>query len=733
MLAFSKGKHLNRIHDINIGQNTQMERPADSEPLLSHWNDEDEFRSETSQHQGPPRVVQACVRCKERKRRCDGNTPTCESCLGRGENCIYRGVRKRRGPGRNKQHIQALEKRLLDMEALLHQSDVPQQSGTSKASREPPSTADCSSTLHPTTSIDVLHVREETLNETRHPTYSYISRQGSGPDEGESVHSRHLTLTSHANVPLHFEGMRKLDERINHYKSAEHPMALGVVVTAPLLPEEADKFLLEQSIRDVFDELPLFHIPWFLERLSQPRCLEQLDDRSWWACLNASIAMAVQLRTINKSFRAVSLFSWAFFKNAYAVFPELVIQGHDLVAVQSFLVMAMFMKASADTRTTTLFLSTALRTSQVLGLNIKRNQTSNCNNQVTEKARNRVFWVAYILDMEISTNCGLPSLQADEDVDIDLLINELQHGYEGFDFTGDGANIFGLRAQLTTIQAKVRKRLYTAKSLCQPAGQLLRTVQELDFALQDWRSRIPADIQPGKKIQSRDLALAHFTYFNCVSMVHWSVLRRDSGNVQLGTSVSVLEIPHFQVVTSISRVRAAARATIGLLQSLPLQTFAELWRILPYPVSASLTLLSTALNDPAIPEARLDLVALGWFVRFIGRMVNEEGCDLTHMLKGCLAIEKAVSAAVANRTEDWSQTVLLDDNANALSSLLSTATHPMYVAQGLMGNLPNLDAEIAHALAGILGTPWEESCSYGPFVPECLRPGSFGFMFDSKN
>ena len=66
----------------------------------------------------------------------------------------------------------------------------------------------------------------------------------------------------------------------------------------------------------------------------------------------------------------------------------------------------------------------------------------------------------------------------------------------------------------------------------------------------------------------------------------------------------------------------------------------------------------------------------------------------------------------------------------AIASLLSSATNPMYLARGLMSNLPNRDTKVARSLAGILGFPHTESPPYGPFVPESLMPHTYGFKFD---
>lgn len=57
-------------------------------------------------------------------------------------------------------------------------------------------------------------------------------------------------------------------------------------------------------------------------------------------------------------------------------------------------------------------------------------------------------------------------------------------------------------------------------------------------------------------------------------------------------------------------------------------------------------------------------------------------------------------------------------------------THPMYVAQALLGNTPNRDTAVARSLSEALSIPWDAESSFSPWVPEALRPGSHGFEFN---
>ena len=63
----------------------------------------------------PKRI--ACILCRKRKLRCDGNKPSCGTCSRLGHDCAYDEVRKKSGPKRG--YVKLLEARLTHMENLL--------------------------------------------------------------------------------------------------------------------------------------------------------------------------------------------------------------------------------------------------------------------------------------------------------------------------------------------------------------------------------------------------------------------------------------------------------------------------------------------------------------------------------------------------------------------------------------------------------------------------------------
>ncbi|KAI9840058.1 MAG: hypothetical protein M1819_000251 [Sarea resinae] len=67
----------------------------------------------------PKRI--ACIVCRKRKLRCDGQKPSCGTCTRLSHDCAYDEVRKKSGPKRG--YVKALEARLAQVETLLKAAD----------------------------------------------------------------------------------------------------------------------------------------------------------------------------------------------------------------------------------------------------------------------------------------------------------------------------------------------------------------------------------------------------------------------------------------------------------------------------------------------------------------------------------------------------------------------------------------------------------------------------------
>lgn len=89
----------------DLSRQPQLESQDSNSP--HHQNSTDATGEETGMMK-TKRI--ACVICRRRKLKCDGNKPKCATCTRLGHNCAYDEVRRKSGPKRG--YVKDLEARL---------------------------------------------------------------------------------------------------------------------------------------------------------------------------------------------------------------------------------------------------------------------------------------------------------------------------------------------------------------------------------------------------------------------------------------------------------------------------------------------------------------------------------------------------------------------------------------------------------------------------------------------
>ncbi|KAK0730250.1 hypothetical protein B0H67DRAFT_638772 [Lasiosphaeris hirsuta] len=540
------------------------------------------------------------------------------------------------------------------------------------------------------------------------------------------------------------------------WQQEEGTKNLNRIVLSRMNPEASELMLLEHALDLVCAELPFLRTPWFLGQIKQPGAI-CVPDAWWQAILNALIASCVHFKTHLRSFAETAVYAWAFFKNAYAVLPELILHGDSLGASQALMAMAMFMGLSADTRSAALLLSIAIRMQISIGLHIKATADGSFSSAEQED-QGRLLWATYILDMDTSLNTALPPAHAGLDVTAKVSERWLTASLSD--------TIFRLRAELAGIQSRIGAQLTV---LAVPSQTDL---DSLESELDAWTLRVPLEIRPDCESGTEPpctadgeadvpVSMLHLVYHNCRSMVCWAFARLAA--FQALQPRQPINAVYERAPTHKNMARSTARATMRSLSQFPTQSFADLWRALCYPISASITLLAIVCKEPTHPEAKSDLSLFASFVRFLEVMVHEHGCDLQRVLDGVAKFEKVANDAVGaafgsampvnpalwplsiasgctgkvgalvlvrlGTSSHAELNVLIQAIANLL---LCESHHPMYVTQSFIGNTPNIDTEVAKQIAEVLDIPWGEN-GYGPFVPDSLMPATHGFSFGSNN
>ena len=390
---------------------------------------------------------------------------------------------------------------------------------------------------------------------------------------------------------------------------------------------------VEKLIDEVCAEVRFLRIPSLLDQLKQADALSNTE--SWWQGLLSALVASTMcvgqpcLSSINDgstSSRHVAVDSWAFFRNAYAVLPELLLGaqfggmsedgvGRDLGPPQAVMAMATFMRLSADTRTTALLLSIAIRIIQ------QHSVGPSLPSAQAEESYSRLFWAAFILDMEHAMNTGQSSVHHMDPVSsrrVDLVPafgvddDPTQPGSAVLSSnpasflrmhleatatrTPEGElhlrdSIFTFRAELARIQRRI------AIQLSHPTQINVLDLFESEIAT--WTKQLPLAVRPDlyavnqtqpeeTAMPTMDLsvALLHFTYYSTLVATSWASLRNICAQwvmVYEPRSGEPSPQPPAALIDGAKSLKAlcrnASRATIRSLAGLPTSqaSFPEIW------------------------------------------------------------------------------------------------------------------------------------------------------------
>lgn len=548
---------------------------------------------------------------------------------------------------RSKQRVKALEDRLLKLEANLRG----RQSATSTPEYASHSeSADTPGPPGPSGNAPELLGRTQSSIEATQTAQSSSSHNPSLP---------------------HHPLFRQIPDRLAELRAKGDTGFFKTVVPSPIQPRMAELNLLQHALPEICKEFPVLDILEFPNRARNQgfASIEGCGSASRWACVNAAITLSMHVKTANSSFEQLSRIKWGYFKNAFAVFPELILHGNDVETVQALVLMALFARDSADARTTSLLISTALRISQTLDSSLfKAGYDEGANSGASEYAR-RALRTAFILDAELSLCCGLSPVFVAGDLEIDPPSAEAPDGDDDEDATpSNETDIFKQRAELALLHSAVRTRLSSREALDMPDTELLSAIVKLDQSLEDWRRKLPLEVRPGviESTLEPHCVILHLAFHNLTSMVHWAARRHSTWDA--ATKGSPKEQSLSMMSLSRLKVRSAAQYTLRLLKQSPFEQFAQFWydseslskyigsrdpgliqdrrQTLCYPLSAAMTLLLSILEHPNDPEAESDAQLLRGFARQVKQMQTAGDYDLSSLLTACLGLEQLANAAI---------------------------------------------------------------------------------------
>ncbi|KAM0317625.1 hypothetical protein ACHAPQ_010938 [Fusarium lateritium] len=569
--------------------------------------------------QPPKRLGDVIVK----KIRCEPTQDGCAQCTKYKTTCHFTPIATKRKPRRPAGHkqISELEERLRTMESLLQQAL--QSKGTGENEEQ--------------FSLDMVGNQEIAID---------VESSSSSPNDQNAVSSR-TAATSHSGSShdgMDFSKFTLLPmtpwaERVGEMPrvnipplSSMHSTSISTteMILQPLslptfhqLPSKGFALeLITDGLKSFNTFFPIFDETDLLQRFHNQYLDSTPSDPCWWSCINVFLAIAHRFRSMRTYDRAYETKqACGYIHNALAVVAELNVMHSNLAAVQSLVGLAIVLQGTANPHPASVLTAAAIRLAQTLGLH--RETPYDCLPKDQVDQGRRVFWLAYILDKDISLRMKQPFAQDDEDMDAILPSgNSLQlPSPDGLSTT----DLLNSRIGLAVIQGQVYKKLYSVQATRQPEAQREEVARELNSILNYWKSSVDIDFEDGAMVplqpplttEMMHSLIHRFTYINCLVMINVHIPETDSFLVN-----DLSQMPSIFEQAYVTESRKAAR----LINLIPHGDYAVVWLLLQSFSNIAETLLRNAERYPASPQAIPDLELVKPFLGLFEILEIEKAC-----------------------------------------------------------------------------------------------------------
>ncbi|THY49766.1 hypothetical protein D6C97_07236 [Aureobasidium pullulans] len=478
--------------------------------------------------------------------------------------------------------------------------------------------------------------------------------------------------------------------------------------TFMVLPPTYEVFsMVEIYLDDMNAFLPIFHPPSLRMLCRRGMMKSDKPDPLWWACINVIIATTMQSRSTDDGFQKVSEFCWAFFKNAFSVYDDIMSSEPSILGLQVLLAMAAYLGRTTDLRMAMLLSSTRVHMARLLGLDKESHFVG--MPQAESEQRKRLIWIVFVLDAFIRIKANQPLILSAGSIEAGIPDQAPTDrlGYFKISGTEQSVDVFDLMIKITAIRSEIYSYLNISTK------QALRSPEAQDFILSmqgrvsTWTMELPIDYRPEGTIMVLDLSILilHLTYYDCVvrlrTLVEQSTVPQESN--QIGTEEQRAHI---------------ARCILDLIRSSNSIPFVYIWQPLQDMFAATIELTSNVIARPASEHALAIVKAISSFVRFLETLKYKKGCDLTRLLNGCTILEKVAKGAVMGEQST---------HYEAVRFLFSCSPGHRLLAQALLTNLPKLDAVCQAASANVFAQSEQRPRNTPLLAPDCMVPSTYNF------
>ncbi|KAF1849108.1 uncharacterized protein K460DRAFT_278392 [Cucurbitaria berberidis CBS 394.84] len=433
--------------------------------------------------------------------------------------------------------------------------------------------------------------------------------------------------------------------------------------------------VVELYLQDFNSVLPLFHADALLQLVRDCYSVGPLQrDPVVWAAIHVVLALARRYNLV-ASHNVPSLA--ACLSRAESVLSRVVLGDIQLLNIQVLVGMVMLLlEVSQDLKPALVLIATTIRLAHSIGLHDQAYSTHLGSAHVRQRAG--VFWLAYILDKDLSMRSKQPSIQIDDDINLDLPSPTiLQHNEDtskindtndstGVITTADGAvkmNYLTARILLATVQGGVYDYIYSTRSRKHSPEERSHALQSVACALDQWKASIPSEFNAAEGSRRvapgmlRFLGVLHSTSLSCTTLINqahawddeWMASIRRYGR----QGIEPLLPPKWEVLV------AEARGLLVLFGALGGIDCSNFWTTGCTYMTAMVLLIANSMHRPKHSDSSLDRQLVDFGLQTVDRMVKEtenetiRSCQATFAELHQLMQKRCAESAITANNVDW--------------------------------------------------------------------------------
>lgn len=233
-----------------------------------------------------------------------------------------------------------------------------------------------------------------------------------------------------------------------------------------------------------------------------------------WAAIHVVLALTHRLQLTPNSSQEFASECQA---KAQSVLQIVILKNIELLNIQVLIGMVHLLQGVHDLQPALILIGTTIRLAHRLGLH-DRAASSGLSPEL-ERQRACVFWLAYVLDKDLSIRSSTPSVQQDDDIDLDLPLPSRVDGDDRNTLVGDVStesgnahmNYFLCRIQLAVIEGGIYDYLLSTRSKKRSLTEREGAVDSVRSALKQWKATVPPEF--GATAAARTLSSEMLPFF----------------------------------------------------------------------------------------------------------------------------------------------------------------------------------------------------------------------------